>query len=86
MLTYEVDSSAVGDTTGFSASLLDQRAFLSNIQVEDASGEVEQGVQLYSASGTNYNAAITPEPDSIILVGSAGFLLLLFRSRSTHST
>ena len=83
MLTYEVDSSAVGDNANFSASLIAQRAFLSHIQVDNAAGDAEAGVQIYSASGTNYNAAITPEPTSIVLISSAGFLLLLYRYRAT---
>ena len=85
MLTYEVDSSAVGDNANFSASLITQRAFLSNIQVDNAAGDAEAGVQIYSASGTNYNAAITPEPTPIVLIGSAGFLLLLYHSRAKPS-
>ena len=83
MLTYEVDSSAVGDSANSSASLIAQRAFLSNIQVDNAAGDIEGGVQIYSASGTNYNAAITPEPNPIVLIGSAGLLLLLSRHRAT---
>jgi hypothetical protein len=57
---------------------------VTGINVLDANGNLVAGADITAASGTNYNAGVSPvpEPSSVMLLASGFLMLLLVRRRS----
>ena len=89
-LQYFILSSTAGINGGGATIFANDTAYISNIQVLDASGVPDSGVRVYSASGVNYNApradteapAPVPELPSVALLSPGALVgLVLARTR-----